>query len=80
MFADWVCSPMRFYALLVRVNAKSRNFCFLTLVLVFVLKLVEQSEEGVCKMECKTIERACQEVLEFTLSHPYFIMLIILGL
>ncbi|KAG0620810.1 hypothetical protein M758_4G246300 [Ceratodon purpureus] len=27
------------------------------------LQLVEQSEEGVCKTECKTIERACQEVM-----------------
>lgn len=27
------------------------------------LQLVEQPEEGVCKTECKTVERACQEVM-----------------
>jgi len=30
--------------------------------LVVRLQLVEQPVEGVCKTECKTIERACQEV------------------
>lgn len=29
---------------------------------VLCLKLVEQKEEGECKTECKTIEKACQEV------------------
>ncbi|KAH9314821.1 hypothetical protein KI387_023448 [Taxus chinensis] len=29
------------------------------------LKLVEQEEEGECNVECKTIERACQEVIGY---------------
>ena len=39
----------------------------LSLVLIyrFVLQLVEQDEEGHCNAECKTIERACQEVVPY---------------
>lgn len=39
----------------------------LSLVLIyrFVLQLVEQDEEGHCNAECKTIERACQEVDQY---------------
>jgi hypothetical protein len=35
----------------------------LVLIYMFVLQLVEQDEEGHCNAECKTIERACQEVV-----------------
>ena len=35
----------------------------LVLIYRFVLQLVEQDEEGHCNAECKTIERACQEVV-----------------
>lgn len=47
-------------------------YAILVLIYRFVLQLVEQDEEGHCNAECKTIERACQEVVPYIFLDYYF--------
>lgn len=39
-----------------------------------ILQLVDQEDEGQCNSECKTIERACQEVKFYCLFKHYIVV------